>query len=195
MRHSSRVAWDLDTIQSISLCWGNEETGLEIPSLSRTVESVIFAPPQDISIHLFSGFSTVSLTSHIFHDIPLEFDLISLMTQWIWRHLKFLHHAQNQYYLKLSLKKGHYCITLFCDNIRITTNTNSKKCSTAVQGEALFLFCEKNNLIQHNENRLIETVKTLFPSWSLWKQSLICTYSFYRQCANWLRDNTCVIYF
>lgn len=151
---------------------------------------MIFAPPQDISIHLFSGFSTVSLTSHIFQDIPLKFVLISLNclensdTVDMEALTEFLHHAQNQYYLKLSLKKGHYCITLFCDNIRITTNTNSKKCSTAVQGEALFLFCEKNNLIQHNENRLIETVKTLFPSWSLWKQSLICTYSFYRQCAN-----------
>ena len=58
----------IETNQSINPCLGNEDTGLEIPPISRTVEPVIFVPPPRYLDSVVFRISAVSLTSHVFED-------------------------------------------------------------------------------------------------------------------------------
>lgn len=80
---------------------------------------------------------------------------------------ELLGHAQ--WMLLESESEELYCLTLFCGNISIATNSSS----STVEGALSFCLVgkKKNSLIQPDENRLIQTVKTLFPSWSLWRES------------------------
>lgn len=125
--------------------------------------------------------SAASLTSHVFEDsVPVSFGIFKCLEEendvmGIGASTELVGRAQ--WMLLESESKELHCITSFCGNISITTNNkSSKRCSTTVQ-EALS-FClvgkKKNSLIQPDENRLIQTVKTLFPSWACGERAHLC---------------------
>lgn len=61
-------------------CLRNEETGLEIPPISGTVEPVIFVPPPRYLDSVVFRISAVSLTSHVFEDsFQVCFDILKCL--------------------------------------------------------------------------------------------------------------------
>lgn len=162
----------------MSPCFRNEETTRDIPALPGTIEPV--AARKILRFGCFQDFQLFLLTSHMFEDRSFKSVLVSL------NHLG----KNNIVDMEVLNRVPVPCLinspwseskerTLFCDNIRISTNNNKIMCSATVQGELYFCFVGKNNLMQPNENRLIKTMKTLFLSLNLGKEGLICTYSFY----------------